>query len=91
MPGFAFAGSRGIRQVDISTDGGKYWELATLTLPLSPPSWVMWKYSRVPRRHGDQRILVRATDGTGQQQSTIEQPPFPDGASGMQEVIVSVI
>lgn len=90
MQGFAFAGSRGIRQVEISTDGGKTWAPAQLASPLSPYSWVMWHYPWIPQPPGDHRILVRATDETGQQQSSIEQSPFPDGASGMHEVIVTV-
>ncbi|MGD9853005.1 MAG: molybdopterin-dependent oxidoreductase [Nitrospirales bacterium] len=91
MRGFAFAGSRGIRQVDISTDGGKAWTPAQLVSPLSPYSWVMWHHQWIPQRPGDYRILARATDGRGQQQSAEEQSAFPDGASGMQEVIVSII
>lgn len=91
MQGFAFAGSRGIHQVDISTDGGESWSAATLAPPLSPYSWVMWSYPWEPRHLGDHRILARATDGMGEQQSAQEHPPFPDGASGMQEVIISVI
>jgi len=90
VKGFAFAGDRGIRQVDISTNGGQLWEPATLALPLSPYSWVFWTYQWVPQRLGDHRLIARATDGTGQVQSSIEQDPFPDGASGFQEVIVSV-
>jgi len=91
IQGFAFAGSRGIQQMDISTDGGESWESAILAPPLSQHSWVMWRYPWEPERPGDHRILARATDGTGEQQSPQEDPPFPDGASGMQEVIVSVI
>jgi DMSO/TMAO reductase YedYZ molybdopterin-dependent catalytic subunit len=91
MQGFAFSGSRGIRLVDISTDGGQSWAAATLAPPLSPYSWIMWSYQWEPQRSGDHRILARATDGIGEQQSTEENPPFPDGATGMQEVIVSVI
>ena len=91
IQGFAFAGSRGIHRVDISTDGGESWTAANLAPPLSPYSWVMWSYPWEPKRAGDYRILARATDGTGEQQSTQEHPPFPDGASGMQEVIVSII
>ena len=91
MQGFAFAGSRGIGQVDISPDGGTSWDPANLAPSLSPYSWVMWSYHWIPQRPGDHRILARATDGTGLQQSSLEQSPFPDGASGMQEVIVSVI
>ncbi|MCA9421515.1 MAG: molybdopterin-dependent oxidoreductase [Nitrospira sp.] len=91
MQGFAFAGSRGIHRVDISTDGGESWSAATLAPPLSPYSWVMWNYSWEPQQRGDHRILARATDGTGTQQSAQEHPPFPDGASGLQEVIVAII
>lgn len=91
MQGFAFAGSRGIRQVDISTDGGASWSAATLAPSLSAYSWVMWSYPWEPQRSGDFHIFARATDGTGEQQSSQEDPPFPDGASGLQEVIVSII
>lgn len=91
MQGFAFAGSRGIRQVDISTDGGESWAAATMAPAQSPYSWVMWSFHWAPQRTGDYRILARATDGTGEQQSGQEHPPFPDGASGIQEVIVSVV
>ena len=91
MQGFAFAGSRGIRQVDISTDGGASWAAATLAPSLSAYSWVMWSYPWEPQKPGDCHILARATDGTGEQQSSQEDPPFPDGASGLQEVIVSII
>ena len=91
MQGFAFAGTRGIHQVDLSTDGGESWSGAILAPPLSPYSWVMWSYLWEPHRPGDHHILVRATDRTGKQQSAQENPPFPDGASGMQDIIVSVI
>ena len=91
MQGFAFAGSRGIHRVDISTDGGDSWSAGTLAPPLSHYSWVMWTYPWEPTRPGDYHILARATDGTGKQQSTQEHPPFPNGASGIQEVIVSII
>lgn len=90
MQGFAFAGSRGIRQVDISTDGGESWESTILASPLSRHSWVMWSYAWEPQRPGDYRILTRATDGTGNLQSMEEHPPFPNGASGLHEVIISV-
>ena len=73
-----------------STDGGQTWELARLNHPLSPYSWVFWTYQWSPPRLGDHRLMARATDGTGQVQSSTEKAPFPDGASGLQEVIVAV-
>ncbi len=90
MKGFAFAGTRGIHTVEITTDGGHTWNPATLTTSLSPYAWVFWTYQWEPLRRGDHRILVRATDGTGHLQSSTEQAPFPDGASGMHEVVVTV-
>ena len=35
-------------------------------------------------------LMVRATDGTGRLQSSIEQDPAPDGAIGLHEVTVTV-
>ena len=90
MQGYAFAGTRGIRTVEVTTDGGQTWTSASLMPELSPYAWVFWKYSWEPHRPGDHRILVRATDSTGQHQTATEQEPFPDGASGRQEVIVTV-
>ncbi len=91
IKGFAFAGSRGIRQVELSTNGGETWESARLASALSPYSWVLWTHQWEPSRAGDHRILARATDGTGTRQTALEHKPFPDGASGTHEVIVTAI
>jgi len=90
IKGFAFAGSRGIRQVELSTNGGETWESTRLAQALSPYSWVLWTYPWEPSRPGDHRILVRATDGTGALQPALEHGPFPNGASGIPETIVSI-
>ena len=90
MQGYAFAGTRGIRAVEVTTNGGQSWTPATLMPELSPYAWVFWKYRWTPDTPGDHRILVRAIDGTGERQTNIKQKPFPDGASGIQEVIVTV-
>ena len=90
MKGYAFAGTRGIRSLEITTDGGQTWEPAELKPALSPYSWIFWTHEWEPRQPGDHRILARATDGTGQLQISTEQAPFPNGASGLQEVIVTV-
>ena len=90
IKGFAFAGTRGIRSVEITTDGGNTWNPASLKPALSPYAWVFWTYQWESDRLGDHRILVRAVDGTGELQSSTEQAPFPDGASGIHEVIVTV-
>lgn len=90
VQGLAFAGTRGIRLVEVSTDGGAQWQPATLAPPLSPSSWVFWTYEWTVPGPGWHQLVVRATDGTGQLQTSIEQDPAPDGASGLHEITVAV-
>jgi len=90
VQGLAFAGTRGIRQVEVSLDGGTTWFPATLEPLLSPFAWVFWRYEwqvLVPDRY---TLVVRATDGTGRVQTSIEQDPYPDGGTGLHEVTVTV-
>lgn len=90
MAGLAYAGTRGIKQVEISTDGGQSWSPATLGAPLSPYAWAFWQYDwRVPKADR-YALLVRATDGTGKLQTSTEQDAAPDGASGLHEITVTV-
>lgn len=88
--GVAFAGSRGISKVELSTDGGHTWNVATLQKPLSSLSWVIWTYAWTPETTGKVSLVVRATDGTGQTQTNQENPPLPDGATGYHLVQVKV-
>lgn len=90
IEGLAFAGTRGIKQVEVSTDGGERWSIATLAPPLSPASWVFWKREWKIEKAGRYTLLVRATDGTGNVQTSIEQDPAPDGATGLHEITVTV-
>lgn len=90
VEGLAFAGTRGIRLVEISTDGGERWTPATLEAPLSPASWVFWHYDWTVPKPGRHTLLARATDGTGTLQTSIEQDPAPDGATGLHEITVTV-
>lgn len=90
VQGLAFAGTRGIRLVEVSTDGGAQWHSATLAPPLSRSSWVFWTYEWTVSGPGRHQLVVRATDGTGQLQTSIEQDPAPDGASGLHEITVAV-
>ncbi|MGH7251435.1 MAG: molybdopterin-dependent oxidoreductase [Nitrospiraceae bacterium] len=88
--GLAFAGTRGIRQVEVSTDGGGSWKPGTLEPALSPFAWVFWSYEWTIPSPGRHTLVVRATDGTGQLQSSAEQDPAPDGATGLHEITVTV-
>lgn len=90
IAGLAFAGTRGIKQVEVSTDGGEQWAFATLVPPPSSASWVFWSCDWTARKAGRHTLLVRATDETGKVQSSIEQDPAPDGAAGLHEITVTV-
>lgn len=90
VEGLAFAGVRGIKQVEISTDGGERWVPAMLDVPLSNTAWRFWRYDWTVLNPGRHTLLVRATDGTGKVQSSVEQDPAPDGAAGLHEITVTV-
>jgi len=82
IAGVAFAGDRGISKVEVSVDGGKTWNEATLKTPRSPYSWVLWAYEWTPTNSGPATIVARAYDSHGQLQDSAVNDPFPDGASG---------
>ena len=90
IEGLAFAGSRGITLVEISTDGGSHWSPANLAAPLSPYAWVFWSYDWTVPTPGRYTLLVRATDGTNSLQTSAEQDSSPDGASGLHEITLTV-
>ena len=90
IAGVAFAGDRGISKVEVSTDGGNTWNAAELKPPKSPYSWVLWAYMWTPTTKGNQTVIVRATDGTGQLQDSTQNQPFPNGASGYNSIEVTV-
>lgn len=88
IQGLAFAGTRGISLVEVSMDGGERWMPATLALPLSPAAWRFWSYDWQAPASGRYQLIVRATDGIGRIQTSIEQDPAPDGATGLHEMSV---
>jgi DMSO/TMAO reductase YedYZ molybdopterin-dependent catalytic subunit/membrane protein implicated in regulation of membrane protease activity len=50
ISGVAFAGIRGIQQVEVSVDGGATWQRASLQTPLSDQTWVLWTWNWRPAR-----------------------------------------
>ncbi len=90
IAGIAFAGDRGISKVEVSADGGASWEQAEIKPALSPISWVLWQKRWRPAQTGRHRLLVRATDGRGQTQTSQYAPPAPSGSSGYHSVTVRV-
>jgi DMSO/TMAO reductase YedYZ molybdopterin-dependent catalytic subunit len=88
VAGVAFSGNLGISEVDVSLNGGKTWQVATLKRPLSPWTWVLWEIPWVPEP-GNFTVVVRAIDMQGNVQSPQEQPTLPNGASGYHTIGVS--
>lgn len=78
--GVAFAGSRGIRKVQVRADGGE-WTDAELEPASSKYSWTRYKSSLAAAR-GAVRIEARAMDGDGAWQAERETPLFPNGVAG---------
>lgn len=89
MGGIAWAGDRGIQKVEVQVDDGEWVEATLRTPPLSPLTWVQWRYDwpLVPGRH---TVRVRAIDGTGTLQPEQVRGTRPDGATGYHEVTMDV-
>ncbi len=80
--GHAYAGDRGIGEVEVSIDGGESWEEAELSEALSDgATWRQWRYA-FEGEPGEYEVVVRATDGEGTVQEGEEGDARPDGATG---------
>lgn len=88
--GIAFAGNRGIQKVEISVDSGNTWNSVQLQPALSPDTWVLWTWQWTPKIPGSYTLMVRATDGTGELQTSRQQGTVPNGATGYHMVKVTV-
>ena len=88
IAGVAWAQHKGIAKVEISIDGGA-WQPANLAGEDTVDTWRQWVY---PWRAtaGAHRIAVRATDKTGYVQTGARKATYPDGATGRQELLVTV-
>jgi hypothetical protein len=80
--GHAYAGTRGVRMVEVSTDDGETWDEATLSEPLPGTDvWRQWSYEW-DAEPGEHEVVVRATDGEGELQPQEFSQPYPSGATG---------
>jgi len=89
LGGIAYSGARGISKVEVQVDDGPWVAAQLRTPPLSPLSWVQWRYDW-PYAAGQHRFRVRAYDGTGKLQPVESRPPHPDGATGIHEISAHV-
>ncbi len=90
LGGVAYSGDRGIKDVEVSPDGGKTWMKAELKNPLGPYTWVLWAAVWTPSGPGEYSVKVRAKDGAGVVQTSAETATLPDGASGYHTIRVKV-
>ena len=88
--GLAFGGADGISRVELSTDGGKRWNPVGLDPPLSPYTWVIWKYPWEIPSPGAYTLVVRAWDKKGRMQSAKLEQAYPAGAGGYHTVVALV-
>jgi DMSO/TMAO reductase YedYZ molybdopterin-dependent catalytic subunit len=82
VAGHAYAGTRGVSAVQVSTDGGGTWHDARLSEALPGEDvWRQWayEYDSPGERH---EVVVRAVEADGTVQPADERGAFPSGPSG---------
>lgn len=91
IAGIAYAGKRGIKQVEFSPDGGRTWQQASFVEPAQgPDTWVRWQASFTAQPGAALKLVGRATDGGGQLQPETFSLPQPDGGAGWDAIEVKV-
>lgn len=86
--GVAWAQHRGVGIVEVQIDGGA-WQKVMLGPDAGIDYWRQW-YLPWNATSGSHTIAVRATDLKGEVQTDVRAKPFPDGSSGVQQVVVLV-
>ncbi len=71
LRGRAWSGEASIRMVEVSTDGGRTWDEASLTGDNEPSAWVAWEHPWTPTAPGEHVLLTRATDSDGRTQPEV--------------------
>jgi hypothetical protein len=86
--GVAWAQGRGVESVELRVDDGD-WQEVELGPDAGIDYWRQWylPWEASPGRH---TLTVRATDATGQTQPEQRSDPFPRGATGWHDVVVTV-
>ena len=72
--GFAWAGPAGVREVEVSIDGGRRWQAARLTGEAEPLAWRRWQAEVSLEHVGPTTLMARATDGAGVAQPIEARP-----------------
>ncbi|MEU4453178.1 molybdopterin-dependent oxidoreductase [Nocardioides sp. NPDC023903] len=86
--GVAWAQHSGVAKVDVRIDGGR-WQPAELGPDAGIDYWRQW-FMPWDAEPGSHQLAVRVTDRDGNVQSDERATPFPDGSSGIQQIVVTV-
>ncbi|HEY9477528.1 MAG TPA: molybdopterin-dependent oxidoreductase, partial [Microbacteriaceae bacterium] len=88
VAGVAWRQHVGVVRVQVRVDDGD-WHDAELAAPLSADTWRQWVW-RWDATPGGHTLTVRATDATGEVQTSRVTDVVPDGATGLHSVDVTV-
>jgi DMSO/TMAO reductase YedYZ molybdopterin-dependent catalytic subunit len=88
VAGVAWAQHKGIEAVEVRVDQGP-WNQARLAAVPGIDCWRQWVWEW-DATAGNHVIEARATDKTGYTQTTVQEPPEPNGATGYPSVTVTV-
>ncbi|MGH9397268.1 MAG: molybdopterin-dependent oxidoreductase [Terriglobia bacterium] len=89
--GYAVGNLDGIKAVQLSFDNGGTWQDADVYSNPSPLVWSFWKFEWLTARRGKYSILARAIDGKGRIEGANPRGIYPNGATGLQRIEVTVI
>ena len=89
IAGVAWAQHRGIERVEVRIDE-EPWREADLAAEDTVDTWRQWRLDWDAATPGSHTLQVRATDATGATQTEQRVEPFPDGATGQHQLVVTV-
>ncbi len=89
--GVAWHQHRGLTGVQVRIDGGE-WQDAEMGADVTNDYWRQWylDWDAGSSGPGQHMLAVRALDENGEPQSSARATVFPDGASGVQSIVVNV-
>lgn len=88
IAGVAWQQHVGISKVEVQVDGGA-WREATLAAAINDDTWVQWSIPWTAEK-GQHAIRCRATNVDGETQTSVDAWPVPDGATGWQQLNITV-
>ncbi|WP_298691690.1 molybdopterin-dependent oxidoreductase [uncultured Sulfuricurvum sp.] len=89
VTGMAFDQGKGIKEVMISTDGGKSWSTTALQKDLGKYAYRQWVYQWEPKAKGEYTIMVRAINRIGNIQPMADEIGW--NAGGYQYNAVDIV